>query len=393
MNLAPRLRGVAVGLFGLLTAGMAQSPRPALPQLPDLSPDSGAKPPAEPLVQQDTRSDKPLLVPTRDVAVTWTVQPIAGGSPIELTENFSVTQAKKRDNFPGGNYWITDLAQDRIQIVFPARRLFYATSGALRFSTPLPKETSFQRGPTDTIAGVSCTQWHITAVDGYRADACLTDDGVPLRLADDVRLTVAMKVDYGPQATSLFTVPADFAKTDLPPLGPLHDATISYRGERADTDQLQEDLFARNTTVSMAASRRLARFDSKGAADYLIVDDAMRRVTHLSPTQKAYRTERLANADRPALLFLYGWPLKIAGRAKFTRDSETTIAGLACTTWHVRDISDNPWFDVCVSDDGLVLRFAGTRTKDAAAIEAVDVLYGAPPASLFSVPADFQETK
>jgi hypothetical protein len=349
--------------------------------LPELYPDHGG---------QAMRSDRPLLVPSRDVTVTWTVQPQAGGAASEMTESYSATLTKKRDDFGPDIYWITDLDQDRISVVLGQRQMVYAGSAALRLGTVLPNETAFWRGQTETAMGVRCTNWHIAAPDGYQADACMTDDGVPLHLADHVRRLSATKVVYGKLDPQLFAVPAAFQRIDIPPLGPTHDATVTYRGENIASDQLREDVFARQATVHIAATMRAVRFEANDSA-YELVDDVAHRVTHVDTAGRTYRQEPLAG-DRPALLYLYGWPIRRVGKFTFSRGDATMIAGVSCTTWHVSDADNAPRFDACISDDGLVLRLAGA-VKPGEAMEATSVRYGPPPASLFTVPADFREQK
>ena len=79
----------------------------------------------------------------------------------------------------------------------------------------------FTRRGTETIAGLKCTVWDISARDGG-GSACMTDDGVMLRGrgTDGKGGIEATSVKYGTQPAALFKPPAGYSKLDVPPTAP-----------------------------------------------------------------------------------------------------------------------------------------------------------------------------
>lgn len=82
----------------------------------------------------------------------------------------------------------------------------------------LTRDMSFTRLGTETVAGTACTDWGITVQGMPRGGACVTDDGVLLRLtsADGVALMTATLVAYGKAPDSAFVPPDGYTRLNRP---------------------------------------------------------------------------------------------------------------------------------------------------------------------------------
>lgn len=167
----------------------------------------------------------PPLMPTRDAAVTYRV---TGGNGVEknspeIRMHFRAEDGLMRVDTPGhDSYAIIDRRDDRMTVVLNARHIYMdvpaGTLGDRAFM--LSSSMKFRKLGTDSIAGLPCTRWQVTARDGS-GTACVTDDGVVLMAtgADTGDKhsggLVAVAVDYAPQPESLFHPPPQFRRLDL----------------------------------------------------------------------------------------------------------------------------------------------------------------------------------
>ena len=70
---------------------------------------------------------------------------------------------------------------------------------------------TFTRGGKATVAGVECTEWETQDKLGHQATACITADGVPLRVRRGAETAIeATKVVYGPMDPAIFVVPPGY---------------------------------------------------------------------------------------------------------------------------------------------------------------------------------------
>eukprot|EP01037_Dinobryon_pediforme_P005243 gene5243-5295_t len=160
--------------------------------------------------------DRPLTQPTRDVDVIYMV---AGPStPLAQRMRWGITAGKLRVDPPSaGMYVIIDTASHSMQAVREGDRSVVtmgAGPGALPGVTP---GGSFVKRGGATIAGLACTQWETRDTTGRNVLACLTADGVLLRVeADGLVLLEALTVDFAPLPEAVFRVPADYRKITPP---------------------------------------------------------------------------------------------------------------------------------------------------------------------------------
>jgi hypothetical protein len=162
--------------------------------------------------------DRPLTQPTRDVDVVYLV---AGPStPLSQRMRWGITAGKLRVDPPSaGMYVIIDTATHSMEAVREGDRSVLtlgAGSGAVPGVTP---GGSFVRRGDASVAGLSCTQWETRDTAGRNVLACLTADGVLLRVeADNLVLLEALTVNFAPLPDAVFRIPPDYRKITPPPL-------------------------------------------------------------------------------------------------------------------------------------------------------------------------------
>ncbi len=155
--------------------------------------------------------ERPALVPTRDVDVTYRSQP--GDTPVEQRSRFSAAAQRTRLDLPTpGLFSIMDYRTSVLSLVSVADRRVLETKRA-----PGAAGGYVRRGE-DVVAGLPCTEWEIRDSVGQPAITCVTADGVMLRARRGAQvLAVATRVAYGPQDGALFDVPAGFERVQRRP--------------------------------------------------------------------------------------------------------------------------------------------------------------------------------
>ena len=166
--------------------------------------------------------DRPPVVPTRDVDVTYQSKPagppsagtLPAGSPIEQRTRFSASMQRTRLDLPTpGLFSIMDYRTRTMSLVSVADRKVLQTTGP---ATP-PRPDYVRRGQ-DQVAGLACTEWEVRDNVGQPALTCFTPDGVMLRVRrGDQVMAIATRVVYAPQDAALFDVPADFDRVQRRP--------------------------------------------------------------------------------------------------------------------------------------------------------------------------------
>ena len=158
-------------------------------------------------------SDKPVMRPTRDVDVTYSIVPDSSGvSSMHQRARWDVADGRMRLDLPSPGTWmLIDFSDRHMQMVSDReRKVLRLTDRA----SLLPGETpgaSFTRQGTGTVAGVGCTEWETNDNAGRAVTVCITDDGVLLRARSGPRLLIqAVQVAYGQQDRQSFAVPAGY---------------------------------------------------------------------------------------------------------------------------------------------------------------------------------------
>ena len=160
--------------------------------------------------------DRPALVPTRDVDVTYHAQ------GIDQRMRWLAAGHKLRIDPPGaGVFMVVDYDAHRMAMVRPADRkaVDLPSPGELPGAAG-PSGTYVRRGG-ETVAGLSCTDWDTRDNSGATATVCFTGDGVLLRASKDGKvLAEATSVAYAPQNPADFVVPPGFQVLTPPPSPP-----------------------------------------------------------------------------------------------------------------------------------------------------------------------------
>ena len=160
--------------------------------------------------------DKPLTQPTRDVDVVYLV---AGPStPLAQRMRWGITAGKLRVDPPtAGMYVIIDTASHSMQAVREGDRSVVTINAGPQAVPGIAPGGAFKRRGEASIAGLDCTQWQTRDTADRQVLACLTPEGVLLRVeADGLILVEALTVTYAPLPDAMFRIPADYKKI-IPP--------------------------------------------------------------------------------------------------------------------------------------------------------------------------------
>jgi hypothetical protein len=157
--------------------------------------------------------DAPLLLPTRDVAVSYSL--IGRGGPktvvIRQRAHYRVMRIETVGQ-PG--YVLVDRQTQRASMVMEAQGVF-ADMAANRVPQEgqLPDDkASFKKRGSASLAGIPCTNWDYVTARG-NGTVCVTDDGVMLRVeALSGNGLEATNVSFAPQQVAWFTPPAGMKK-------------------------------------------------------------------------------------------------------------------------------------------------------------------------------------
>ncbi len=169
--------------------------------------------------------ERPVFVPTRDVAVTYRVT--AGpGQGHELRMAWLVAERKLRVDAEGAPGWsVIDQRARRMLVVMEQQRTVLEVPantgpGGLSLPTEPPASARFTKDGTATVAGLRCTLWRYEDGD-KRGETCLTADGVMLRSSGGqgsrTGTVEATAVAYGPQDPARFRPPPGFRSMQVPP--------------------------------------------------------------------------------------------------------------------------------------------------------------------------------
>ena len=167
------------------------------------------------------QEDRPLLLPTHDVAVTYALDHAGPGMPKQAHVYYSASTGKLRLESPGEKQIIIfDRAARTTTMVMMRQRIYFQMpiDPEMELGFMLSPDMKFARGGSETIAGHRCTDWMVQS-SRVTGTVCVTDDGV-LLLGRGKEGTAgggieAVAVSYAPQPASLFAPPPEFRKIDL----------------------------------------------------------------------------------------------------------------------------------------------------------------------------------
>jgi hypothetical protein len=162
----------------------------------------------------------PQNAPTRDVEITLQItRPDA--APIVERRRWSASRHLRRVDGPDNAATIFDQSKGELTLLNPANRTYRTLQGPAAKRMSPPKGARVKRGDEARIAGLTCTDW--SWLDGIETHtACLTPDGVLLRLIVDGRIVAqALSVVYAPQPSELFEIPPGYEPALAPEGGPV----------------------------------------------------------------------------------------------------------------------------------------------------------------------------
>jgi hypothetical protein len=165
---------------------------------------------------------------------------------------------------------------------------------------------------------------------------------------------------------------------DRPLVRPNRDVAVEYRSSGTPQGPAAEP--GREVTMRFASRSGRIRIDGPNGRGYAILDIDAGRMTVVMTERRLYMEQP---AD-PGMTAMFQ-----AANAAYTKTGTDTVAGLACTTYEAR-ISDRKG-QVCLTDDGVLLRARNEDPNRRRELEAMKVTYGDQPASLFEAPAGFQK--
>jgi hypothetical protein len=158
---------------------------------------------------------------------------------------------------------------------------------------------------------------------------------------------------------------------------PSRDVVVEYRSRGMLPGPAGE---ASNTvTVRFGGDRDRIRIDGQFGGLYAILDVGQARLTMVMPARRLY-------VDEPADPYMMA--VFQPGGAAFRRTGAATVVGLPCTVYDatVNDRSGQ----VCLTDDGVLLRASLSTPDSRPELEALSVTYARQPAELFEVPARYR---
>lgn len=188
-----------------------------------------AQPDAAPGQAGVLASDRPLATPSRDVDVTYETPTNAPADPQQdhakpamFRQRLRWLQSEQRMRIdPGGGslYMLTDYRAHTLSIVnLAAGAVLDAPAPAGSALAPGgSQDVAFAKVGVSQVAGVACQNWRLGPDAPGAVIACITADGVTLRVATAQRLLAqAVSVAYVPQDPALFDHPKGLRQFEPP---------------------------------------------------------------------------------------------------------------------------------------------------------------------------------
>jgi hypothetical protein len=159
--------------------------------------------------------EHPAIRPTHDVAVTYRLRGVGpDGRPESRQVHMSWTDQGRRMRLEmegQTDFALVNYETSRITMVMLRRQVYVELPFDPQHAPGLdiPAGVSMTKAGEDMVAGTSCIVWNLNG--SVTGTACITPDGLPLRLktaATGAAAMEAVSVAYGAQSPDLFTVPA-----------------------------------------------------------------------------------------------------------------------------------------------------------------------------------------
>jgi hypothetical protein len=161
------------------------------------------------IIGSRAEEQQPLRMPTRDVDITYKITRPTH-PPVTHRVRWSAAELLERIDGPNRSTSILNHRNNEVTLLNGANHTFLKLESTPR--QPIESELGAQlkRDGESVVAGLRCTEWSWTE-DEETHTACMTPDGVLLRLVVDGKTTVeARAVTYHQQPPELFQVPKDY---------------------------------------------------------------------------------------------------------------------------------------------------------------------------------------
>jgi hypothetical protein len=173
------------------------------------------------------QGDRPLLLPTDDVVVTYRID----GMPMSAPHKMQITYAKDGErvrmdyfHWPETKYpflaSIFDRPANRVILVQPERKAYIDRQIGNNINNPgalLKPNMRFTRQGSSEVAHARCTVWRVELPDkpDDGTTACVTDNGIVLRMESTkptATTLTAMDIHYGAPPDGAFDPPVGFKR-------------------------------------------------------------------------------------------------------------------------------------------------------------------------------------
>lgn len=155
--------------------------------------------------------DRPNLLPTRDVDITYQVT--RPGEPrLRERVRWKAADGLERVDIPGGAISIFDHKTHYVTVLERQSHSYLKLESPSRGPIEPDPNAPLTRGGEANVAGLGCTVWNwINPEDQKPFSVCVTNDGVPLRLREDGQTVAeAVSVQYRKLKPATFEVPSGY---------------------------------------------------------------------------------------------------------------------------------------------------------------------------------------
>ena len=161
--------------------------------------------------QTGNANDRPLLLPTRDVDVTYEIP--QGSRTLAQRLRWIASARKLRVDPPIPDLFvIIDYDQKRMSMVRDRERTVIDMAAPEQFVSGMEgRLATASRKGDQVVSGLPCTDWQTRDFHNQPATACITADGVLLEARSHGRtVLMASSVRYTAQDPAVFQIPQDY---------------------------------------------------------------------------------------------------------------------------------------------------------------------------------------
>ena len=157
---------------------------------------------------------------------------------------------------------------------------------------------------------------------------------------------------------------------------PSRDVMVEYHVESKEAGPQRP----RDVRMYFTDQGNKMRVEGSGQPGYAVMDRGAGRMMVVMPEQRMYMEMPL---DPKRMM---GFDSK---DGTFTRHGTDTVAGYTCNVYDAQ--TERHSGQVCITDDGVMLRARSNDNNEGGNLEATKVVYGSQQASLFAPPAGYQK--